>query len=105
MKKSVLMLIAVFIIASVMMAAANAQEKKELTGTAAFVSSQCSACHKIEKVCGEINDKNAAQWAVTVKRMAAKGLAAKGTAIGEADQKKIVDFLSSPTERTALCPE
>ena len=93
MKKSILMLTAVFIIASVMMFTANAEEKKALTGKAAFVASKCTVCHKIER-------KNAAQWAVTVKHMASKG-----TGISEADQKQIVDFLSNPAERTALCPD
>lgn len=105
MKKSVFILIAVFISASVMIFTAGAEEKKPLTGNAAFVASKCTVCHKIERVCGEIEDKNAAQWAITVKRMAAKGLAAKGTAISEVDQKQIVDFLANPTERKALCPE
>jgi cytochrome c2 len=83
-----------------MMFTAGAEEKNALTGKAAFVASKCSVCHKIEKVCGQVDEKNAAQWAVTVKRMASKG-----AGISEPDQKQIVDFLSSPAERTALCPD
>ncbi|MFA5904182.1 MAG: hypothetical protein WC836_09620 [Desulfobacula sp.] len=100
MKKSVFILIAVLFTAAVMILSAGAEEKKALTGNAAFVSSKCSVCHKIEKVCGQIEEKNADQWAVTVKRMAAKG-----TGISEPEQKQIVNFLSNPTERKALCPE
>ena len=100
MKKSVLILIAVFITASVMIFTAGAEEKKALTGKAAFVASKCTVCHKIERVCGQVDVKDAAQWAVTVKRMASKG-----TGISEPDQKQMVDFLSSPAERTALCPD
>ncbi len=100
MKKSILMLTAVFIIVSVMMFAAHAEENKPLTGKAAFVASKCTVCHKIERVCGQVDVKDAAQWAVTVKRMASKG-----TGISEPDQKQMVDFLSSPAERTALCPD
>lgn len=100
MKTSILMLTAVFITASVVMFAANAEENKPLTGKAAFVASKCTVCHKIERVCRQVDEKNAAQWAVTVKRMASKG-----TGISEPDQKQIVDFLSSPAERTALCPD
>lgn len=100
MKKSVFIFIAVFITASVMMFTAGAEEKKALTGNAAFVASKCTVCHKIEKVCAQVEVKNPEQWSVTVKRMASKG-----TGISEVDQKQIVSFLSNPIERKALCPE
>jgi len=95
MKKSVFILIAVLFTASVMIFTAGAEDKD-----AAFVISKCSVCHKIDKVCGQIGEKNAEQWAVTVKRMGSKK-----DGISEADQKQILNFLSNAKDRKALCTE
>lgn len=95
MKKSVFILIAVFMTASVMILTANAENKN-----AAFVTAKCSICHKIEKVCGQIGEKNAEQWAITIKRMAEKK-----PGISEPEQKQIADFLSNAKDRKALCTE
>ena len=95
MKKSVFILIAVLFTASVMIFTAGAEDKD-----AAFVISKCTVCHKIEKVCGQIGEKNAEQWAVTVKRMAEKK-----PGISDAEQKQIANFLSNAKDRKALCTE
>lgn len=101
MKKSVFILIAVLFVTSAMVLLAGAEEKKApASPEAVFVASKCTVCHKIERVCAQVEEKNAEQWAVTVKRMASKG-----TGISEVDQKRIVKFLSSPADRTALCPD
>lgn len=100
MKKLVL-LIVIFIGVSAMYFAAGAEEKKgSATPEAAFVAEKCGACHGIDRVCGKIGQKNAEQWAVTVKRMGSKG---KG--INEGDQKQILDYLSSAKDSSELCPK
>lgn len=100
MKKLVL-LIVIFIGASAMYFAACAAEKNGAkTSEAAFVAEKCGACHRIDKVCGEIGQKNAEQWAVTVKRMGSKG---KG--INEADQNQILAYLSSAKDSSEICPK
>ncbi len=95
MKKSVFILIAVLFTASVMILTAGAENDN-----AALVTAKCSACHKIEKVCGQIKEKNAEQWAVTIKRMAGKR-----AGISDAEQKQISDFLSAAKDPKVLCPE
>lgn len=76
--------------------------EKKIFGSvdAAFVSSKCSVCHKIERVCGKIGEKNPEQWAITVKRMAEK----RGS-INDTEQKQIVDFLSGLKDSAVLCPK
>ncbi len=95
MKKSAFILIAILFTASIMILTAGAEDKD-----AVFVTSKCSACHKIEKVCGQIGEKNAEQWAATVKRMAEKK-----PGISDADQKQIANFLSNAKDRKVLCAE
>jgi len=97
MKKSVYILIAILLSVSAMVLSAGAEEK---SAAAVFVTSKCSVCHKIEKVCGQIGAKNADQWATTIKRMAEKR-----AGISEADQKQIADFLSKATDKKELCTD
>lgn len=94
MKNSFFMLMAVIFTLSIMVISAGAEDKD-----AAFVVSKCSGCHKIEKVCAQIGEKNPEQWALTVKRMAMKK-----EGISDADQKQIVSYLSGIKDKKALCP-
>jgi Quinohemoprotein amine dehydrogenase A, alpha subunit, haem binding len=95
MKKSVFILMAVFFTASVMVVTALAEDKDT-----ALVTSKCTVCHKIEKVCGQIGEKTPDQWAATVKRMAEKK-----PGISDAEQKQIANFLSNAKDKKVLCKE
>lgn len=100
MKKGVLILAAVLLIAFATVWMAGAQEKADASKMdAAFVTAKCNTCHNMERTCSKIGKKNAAQWERTIVRMVSKG-----TALTEAEQKEMIGFLSGLKAPADLCP-